>query len=284
MSRPGQQLYAIVQTRVTPLLTRALQSLAPLSSFIPQPIQRLGDRAMKRVLRRFGVLAELLGQAPPRTRVVDAQHAQRAVRVAGPVSSPVAVAPIVPIDPEPLLVQLETERAWQRRAAAARALGEHDAPRAISGLVNALRDTSAEVAAAAAGSLGQQRDPRAVTALRAVVDNVDRFYNSATRAAAITALASRKTDLEPVFDAVRDMDAEVSVAAVFAILEFMPQAAAKQLMPVLKDRSGYFLPLVRVAALHALTRTGTLTSEMATELLQSEQDGDVKAALTKVIG
>jgi hypothetical protein len=39
-----------------------------------------------------------------------------------------------------------------------------------------------------------------------------------------------------------------------------------------------------VAALHALTRTGTLTPEMATELLQSEQDGDVKTALMKVIG
>ena len=281
MSRP-QQLYAIVQTRVTPLLTRALQSLAPLSGFLPQPIQRLGERATKRVLRRFRDLAELLGHAPPRTRVTTA-HGARPVRVAPAAPEPFRQAPPTPIDPEPLLVQLETERAWQRRAAAARALGEHDAPRAISGLVDALRDTSAEVAAAAAGSLAHQRDPRAATALRAVVANVDRFYDSATRAAAIAALASRKADLDPVFEAVRDLDAEVSVAAIFAILEFAPQAAAKQLLPVLRDRTNYFLPLVRVAALHVLARTGTLTAELARELLASESDSDVKAALEKLV-
>lgn len=280
MSRP-QQLYAIVQTRVTPLLTRALQSLAPISGLLPRPMQRLGERAARRVLRRFRELAELLGHTPPRTRTTAA-HA-RATRVTPAAPEPFDDAPPPPIDPEPLLVQLETERAWQRRAAAARALGEHDAPRAISGLVNALRDTSAEVASAAAGSLAHQRDPRAVTALRAVVDNADHFYNSATRAAAITALASRKTDLGPVFEAVRDLDAEVSVAAIFAILEFAPQAAAQQLLPVLEDRGGYFLPLVRVAALHVLTRTGTLTPELARELLPSESDSDVKAALEKLV-
>ena len=281
MSRPDQPLYAIVRAGVTPLLTRVLQRVLPV---LPQPVQRLGARALPRLLRRFRELAELIGQPPPRTQVADAGRAPRPSASAAAQPKVMNGAPLngVPFDPEPWLAQLESESTWQRRAAAARALRDADDTRAVGALGNALRDRSAEVAAAAAGSLAGKRDPRAVTALRAVVENADRYYTSSVRAAAITALASRGTDLEPVFDAVRDIDAEVSVAAIFALHEFAPQAAAQHLLPLLQDRSGYFLPLTRIAALHALTRGGALTRELAAQLLQTEPDGEVRAALARL--
>jgi hypothetical protein len=53
---------------------------------------------------------------------------------------------------------------------------------------------------------------------------------------------------------------------------------------VIRDRSGYFLPLVRIEAIHALARRGAMTHEAALDLLRSEPDAAVRAALERVAG
>ena len=181
-------------------------------------------------------------------------------------------ARFVPVDD--LASQLTDAADWQTRAHAAETLADVDAPGVVDALMRALRDPSAEVAAAAAAALAAQRDGRALDALRAVLRNLDGYLSPVTRAAALSGLARRLADTEfgPVFDAINDPDAEVSLAAINAIAAIakrVPQMAAARLLPVVRNESGYFLPLVRLAAVSALARTGVLTAALANELLRT---------------
>jgi hypothetical protein len=59
---------------------------------------------------------------------------------------------------------------------------------------------------------------------------------------------------------VRDIDAEVSMAAIDAVAQRAPQAVAIDcLLPVVVDETGFFLPVVRAAATRALERAGLLS-------------------------
>lgn len=140
----------------------------------------------------------------------------------------------------------------------------------IGALISALRDPSAELAAVAALKLGAAPSPDAARALREVLDNADGYFNPLTRVAALQALthalpeAPGPGELEPLLARVRDIDAEVSMAAIDAIAERAPASVAiERLLPVVLDDSGYFLPSVRDAATRALERAGLLTTARA---------------------
>ena len=153
----------------------------------------------------------------------------------------------------------------------------------VPALLRALRDPSVEVAVTAVDALSGRDDRSARDALLSVLVNAEGYFNPVTRVAAISGLA-RQLDAEsfgPVFAAVRDIDAEVSIAAVAIIADRMPTAAATQLMPLLRDPSGYFLPIVRLAAVNALERAGCLHAGVVAELISSERDPAVRRVLER---
>jgi len=191
-------------------------------------------------------------------------------------------ARFVPVDD--LAQQLEGATDWETRVRAADTLADVDAPGVVDALTRALRDRSAEVAAAAAAALAKQRDSRALVALRAVVKNIDGYLSPVTRAAALSGLSRRLSvsEFQPVLDGLNDVDAEVSIAAIAAVVKRMPEMAGSYLLPIVRDDASFFLPLVRVAAAHALERTSVLTPALAIELLQREQDADVRRVLERV--
>ena len=182
-----------------------------------------------------------------------------------------------------LVAQLMASSSWQARAAAALSLGQVHSDGVVQALVRALRDPSVEVAVAAAEALTHQEDVQAEGELLAVIDNRDGYFSPVTRVAAISAL-SRRLPLPhfgPVFAALRDIDAEVSIAAVAVIAERMQSSSGTYLLPLLRDQSGYFLPIVRLAAANALEHAGVLHSAIAQELLHLEHDPAVRRVLER---
>ena len=176
--------------------------------------------------------------------------------------------------------QLHALRQRRGRSAPQRASGR--APRAtnvasaaparddIAALITQLRDPSAEVAAVAALKLGSQPTAEAASALREVLTNADGYFNPLTRVAALQAFTHAlppspgPNELAPLLALVRDIDAEVSMAAIDAVAQRAPaNVAIDRLLPVVLDDSGYFLPSVRAAASRALERAGLLTTASA---------------------
>ena len=199
---------------------------------------------------------------------------------------PVAAEPRAPLSVEAidaLIAQLIASSSWQMRQAAALSLANVQSDGVVQALVRALRDPSVEVAVAAADALALHEDVLAEGELLAVLDNRDGYYSPLTRVAAISALSRRRSLVHfgPVLAAVRDMDAEVSIAALGMIAERMPGACGSYLLPLLRDRSGYFLPIVRLAAANALELAGVLHGDIARAMLGSEPDPAVRRVLER---
>jgi hypothetical protein len=242
-------------------------------------VQRLGERAFARMLARWPALSEL---------VVEPGKAARKRKQA-----PAKPAPTTPVTDkrvldetaiEVLVVQLVAAPSWQSRADAAAALAQLDGDGVREALNRALRDPSVEVAIAAVDALARRGDREAQDALRTALDNVDGYFSPVTRVAALAALGRMLSDdeLGQIMACVRDLDAEVSIAAIAVIADRKRATAAEQLLPILQDSSGYFLPIVRLAAANALTRAGALTPELAQQLLDREQASAVRRVLERV--
>jgi HEAT repeat protein len=182
-----------------------------------------------------------------------------------------------------LLAQLTASPSWQARSSAALSLGHVEAEGVVPTLVSALRDISIEVSVSVVDALSSHHELEATTALLDVLKNPEGYFSPITRVAALSGLARRLSidELGPVFAAVRDIDAEVSIAAISVIAERVPALAREHLLPILRDAGGYFLPLVRLAAANALERSGSLTEPLASELLQSESDASVRRVLDR---
>ena len=223
--------------------------------------------------RRFGQRGQVIAAAHPLTSEAGA-HNDNAFH--GPVPSPSG-------PPERLMAELAQGVDWQSRARAASGLGEVEADGVIAALVHALSDPSVEVAVAAIKALASRDEARVAAALLEVVNSTDGYFSPVTRAAAIGVLAKRLAapELTPIFEAVRDVDADVSIAAIAAIAEHAPHAAVTHILPLLEDRSGYFLPLVQLAATNALDGTGALTPDVVTRLLETEPDAAVRSVLER---
>ena len=231
-------------------------------------VQHFGDQAWRRIAARWPALADLVRETNAvRARYRPAQHVQ---------SEALSIEAI-----DALIAQLIAADSWRARVSAALALAHVDGDGVVLALVQALRDSSAEVAVAAVDALTHQTDPQAAAALLSVLANKEGFFNPVTRVAALAGLSRRLRldELAPVFAAVRDIDAEVSIAAIAVISERAPVHAPEHLLPILRDPAGYFLPLVRMAAANALDRAGYLTPAVCGELLQTEGDPALRRVL-----
>jgi hypothetical protein len=144
-----------------------------------------------------------------------------------------------------LVVFLKDHR-WERRAAAATALGEKGADTLIGPLLDALRDEIGEVRAAVARALGQIRNPGAVPALITVLQD----SQALVREAAVTALGKigKPVAYGPLSAALRDGAEEVRTAAARALGRLGKVEAVPLLCQMLQDPQ----PLVREAAAEAL--------------------------------
>lgn len=225
---------------------------AALLSAFPEPararVQQFGESTLDRVVKRWPALGELLdarlGFRRPSARRTSA----------GSVKSPSGhVMPVTAPTLEALLQQL-TDDAWDVRAHAASTLAHFDDESALTALLETLRDSSADVAAAAAEALTDKRDPRARRALVDVLTNSNAYFHTLTRVAAVHALAKSEleNELTPLRNAIMDATAEVSLAAIAAFATHPNASAVATLKHVVQDRSGFFLPEVRLAALRSL--------------------------------
>ena len=209
----------------------------------PKVVQRLAGATLNRLERRWPTLARLLGRTP------HVEHVGHVSRVQGHVE---AVAPV-------------------------------DA-RATAVLIAALRNPSAEAAVDAAEALRQHPGEATVAALREVLMNGEGYFNGATRAAAVRTLGAVLPSgaLSPVYSAVRDVDASVSLSAIAAIVDRGEDGCAEALLTVLEDGSGFFLPPTRRAAARGLDRIRSADPARVQALLARESDTVVREALAPI--
>lgn len=250
------------------LVSSSLDKLRPLMRLLkklpwPTPLQRLTQRGLERLAARIPELAQLLDGKPRKPAT------QRASKSALP----------------ELLAELSA-RDYQTRASAAQALAGHGEPEAIAALVAALRDRSVEVAVASATALGVGGSPEAERALRDVIANVEGYYHPLTRAAAVHglgALLTSESERAPLYAALRDHDAEVSIAAIAALSASHSAESALRLLDVIENQDGFFLPITRLAAARALERLPAVAGERLRRLGQHELDLNVSAQLSHLL-
>jgi HEAT repeat protein len=114
----------------------------------------------------------------------DADVAREAAQSLGLLGNSAAVEPLIAV-----LNNCDGYFHVVARIAACHSLGQLRDLRAVEPLLNAIRDTSAEVSAEAIGALASVPDPRGLPALLEVVRNQHGFFLAATRHAAILGLA-----------------------------------------------------------------------------------------------
>jgi HEAT repeat protein len=224
-------------------------------------------------MKRWPTVLELLGLAPEPTRV------------SGAAKPAAASAPRVS-DERVWLKKLQTDPEPQGRIRAVRAIAESVVPGITLALTTALRDQSAEVAAEAADALRHHPNESAISALRSVVENVDRYFSPGVRAAAIRTLSTilPKGEGDPIAAAIGDLDAEVSVAAIAAVVDRNESGSAETLLGVLENPKGYYVGLTRGAAARGLKGL-TVPPDLARvrALIDAEGDRDIKEILRALL-
>ncbi|HEV7299196.1 MAG TPA: HEAT repeat domain-containing protein [Tepidisphaeraceae bacterium] len=145
-----------------------------------------------------------------------------------------------------------------------------------------LHRADADIAREAAVSLADYRDAEAVDALMAVVANSDGYYHGVVRSAAAASLAKLGDvrAVDALLSAVRDPMAEASAEAVRALAELGDPRAIEPLVNVIRNVEGYFLPVVRLAAVHALAKfkTPEATAELANVASDEFEDTVIRNA------
>jgi hypothetical protein len=265
------------------LRSRAERAVRAVLSGLPPRVQRIGFRALTPVLKRWPTLAALLGGRPLR----DARVAPLVPRDARAAASRKSPEPSPAVDPRPdgWLRRLKTHPDHVERARAARALGERSGAEVTTALVDALRDPSAEVAAEAADALGRHPAAVAVPALSAVVDNHDGYFNTVVRAAAIRALSGMlpRGEAARIAEAVADVDAEVSIAAIAALVDRREDASTDALLTVVENPHGFYLDLTRGAAARGLRGLSPTQKERVRTVLHGEPEGTLHDVLAAVL-
>ncbi|MET0341977.1 MAG: HEAT repeat domain-containing protein [Polyangiales bacterium] len=283
------------EPRVRLLLTPALGPFRALLDMLralpwPGPVQRITKRGIERLTARFPELNELLRATPSAERA-----ANRPDVAVGP-STRAKVAPEpTPIAPTPddaanaaLTARLRadlTARDYETRAKAARGLAAHRTPEVVEALIGALRDRSVEVAVAAATSLAIMGDAGARAGLLAVLENAEGYYHPLARAAAVRGLGPLLTGEQrgPLQLALRDLDAEVSIAAIAALSAQASSDGAAALLHVVENADGFYLPITRLAAARALERLPPSAPAELEALRAREPDVLVGEALTRLL-
>ncbi len=152
----------------------------------------------------------------------------------------------------------------------------------VIGLINDLRHDDADIAREAAVALGATQSPAAVNALIEVLENADGFYHSVVRAAAASSLAKLgdKRAVASLLCAVNDTMAEASAEAVRALAELGDARAIDTLVGVVQNVTGFFQPVVRLAAVHALGQFDApqAAAELAHVAADSSEDTVIRNA------
>lgn len=125
-------------------------------------------------------------------------------------------------------------------------------------LLAALRGSDADAARDAAAALGAAGNASAVESLIEVLNNRDGYFHSVVRAAAASSLAQLRDvrAVEPLLNAIHDPMAETSAEAVRALATLGDRRAVAPLIEVLRNSDGFFLSIVRRAAVFALAKLG----------------------------
>ncbi|MDB4986161.1 MAG: hypothetical protein JWN04_1339, partial [Myxococcaceae bacterium] len=231
---------------------------------LPLPLQRFTQRGLERLKKRIPELAELLdGKAP------SAPKAQKSAS-----SSSLSE-----------LLTLITARDYETRSKAAQGLANHRDDSALDALMAALRDRSVEVAVAAATSLSMSGSARARRALLAVLENSEGYYHALTRAAAVHGLGGvqLREDPMPLQRALRDLEAEVSIAAISALSSTWDRASASALLGVVENADGFYLPITRLAAARGLERLPLCAVSDLERVRAWEPDSSVNEVLDRLL-
>lgn len=260
------------EDRVKLLFLRSLGSMSGLLERLrslpwPAPVQRLTRRGVHRLRQRFPELADLLDG-----------------RVRTPAPTAAAPARVSELALDELLKQLAA-RDYETRVRAARGLAHHRSPEATRALVRALSDPSVEVGVAAATALAMAGGDAGRGALLEVLTNAQGFYHPLTRAAAVRGLGELLVGEQraPLQHALRDLDAEVSIAAIAALSAEPGREAQAALVRVLENADGFYLPITRLAAARALERLPPIGGLDLESLKAREPDVLVGEALTRLI-
>lgn len=230
---------------------------------LPKPLQRVGERGLERLRARLPELAALLDGRPRPTR---------------------STIPPASGELREVLAQLASSD-YRQRLRAVQALVHQRAPAALDALSAALRDRSVEVAVAAVGSLQIVAGRKAQSTLREVVDDEQRYYHPLVRAAAVHALGALLSEPEcgPLLRALRDADAEVSIAAIGALGACAPARAGEELLAVVENRDGFFLPISRLAAARGLERLSWLPPATLERLERVQDDPHLREILARLV-
>ncbi len=125
-------------------------------------------------------------------------------------------------------------------------------------LIVALHDADADTALEAAVSLGKLGNKAAVEPLMEALRNQDGYYHSVVRAAAASSLGELHDvrAFDTLVSAMNDPMAETSAEAVRALANLGDTRAIQPLIDVVRNVDGFFLPVVRRAAVIALKKMG----------------------------
>lgn len=170
-------------------------------------------------------------------------------------------------------------------AAALAAVATTPAPMA-QGLIN-LRDLNADVAREAAIELGSTRQAGAVEALSAAVRNENNYFHPVVRAAAAESLG-RLGDthaVDALIVATSDSMAEASAEAVRALATLGDKRAVPVLVEIVRNPNGYYLPIVRRAAMTALAKLDKTraTQELTIIAARSNEDPVLRQTASELI-
>lgn len=155
-------------------------------------------------------------------------------------------------------------------------------------LVEKLQHPSVEVAVEAAEGLAKTGDKRAVAPLVSVIENADGYCHVVTRAAAAMALGKfdDAAAIASLIVAAKDDSAEVSREAVLALGELKAVAAIGTLVEIAANTSGFYLNVVRHAAVRSLGRMKAKAAKATLEAIavDGHEDASLTAAAREAIG
>lgn len=128
----------------------------------------------------------------------------------------------------------------------------------VAALIVTLHDADADTAREAAISLGKSGNKAAVEPLMEALGNQDGYFHSVVRAAAANGLATLHDvrAFDTLVKAMNDSMAETSAEAVRALSALGDPRAVQPLIDVVRNSDGFFLPVVRRAAVIALKKLG----------------------------
>ncbi len=143
---------------------------------------------------------------------------------------------------------------------------------AVAATILALRNSDADIARDAATELGRLGDRSAIETLTDVLANVDGYYHAVVRAAAAESLGvlADPRSVNALLMAITDPMVEVSSEAIRALAAIGDEHAVDAMIDVIRNRTGYFLPVARRTAVVALAKLGGARAQA--ELLSIAQN------------